>query len=128
MSQLKLQEAVTGIEIGSKLRVKQRLSDTGRLYANTTIKSTRNRLLLICWKPQLSSPEQSPQQRMWGLRERLLSILQTASDSCLDRRHLLQTPAGAHGQPRCRFIAQQPHWPIPVPGLVTCKYLRNTAA
>lgn len=62
MSQVKLTEALTGIEFGSKLRVKQPLSDTGRLYANTTIKSTRNRLLLICWKPQLSSPEQSAQQ------------------------------------------------------------------
>lgn len=59
MSQLKLKEALTGIEIGNKLRVKQPLSDTGRLYANTTIKSTRNRLLLIGWKPQLSSAKQS---------------------------------------------------------------------
>lgn len=52
MSQLKLKEVLTGTEIGNKLRVKRPLSDTGRPYANTTIKSTRNRLLLISWKPR----------------------------------------------------------------------------
>lgn len=42
------------MEGGNKGHVKQLASKTGRLYANTTIKSMRNRLLLICWKPQLS--------------------------------------------------------------------------
>lgn len=47
--------AVPTWHFGTRLpRVKQLMSRTGRLYANTTIKGTRNRLLLICWKPQLS--------------------------------------------------------------------------
>ncbi len=56
MSLFKPKEALTGMVVGNILHVKQLTSKTGRLYANTTIKSMRNRLLLICWKPQLSSP------------------------------------------------------------------------
>lgn len=46
-------ELLTEMVAGNWHRVKQLTSRTGRLYANTTIKSMRNRLLLICWKPQL---------------------------------------------------------------------------
>lgn len=39
----------------NKVLVKQLTSKTDRLYANTTIKSMRNRVLRIFWKPQLSA-------------------------------------------------------------------------
>lgn len=55
MSLFKPKEALTGMVVGNRLHVEQLTSKTGRLYSNTTIKSMRNRLLLICWKPQLSS-------------------------------------------------------------------------
>lgn len=56
MSRCEPKEALTAAAVGNRLHVKQLTSKTGRLYANTTIKSMRNRLLLICWKPQLSPP------------------------------------------------------------------------
>lgn len=53
LSKLKPKKALTGLLVGNMRSVKQITSKTGRLYANTTIKSMRNRLLLIFWKPQL---------------------------------------------------------------------------
>lgn len=54
MSLFKPKDTLRGAVVGKRLHVKQLTSKTGRLYANTTIKSMENRLLLICWKPQLS--------------------------------------------------------------------------
>lgn len=48
----KAAEAPAGLRVGSGLRVERLASKAGSLYANATVKPMRNRLLLICWKPQ----------------------------------------------------------------------------
>lgn len=48
MSLFKPKDTLRGVVVSKRLHVKQLTSKTGRLYANTTIKSMENRLLLIC--------------------------------------------------------------------------------